>query len=337
MGTATLPVDARTRAAVIEGLLAKLQAYYIFPAVAQEVEEAIRRRLSNGEYDGIATAAALCDTLTAHLQEVGHDKHLRLFHRVEPRPLRGDTEDGQPSPEELEEVRQLGLLRNFGFQKVERLPGNVGYLDLRGFYPPEVAGETAVAAMGLLANTGALIVDLRQNGGGSPAMVALLCSFLFEARPIHLNDLYWRADDSTHQWWTLPYLPGKRYRDKPVYVLTSGDTFSGAEEFTYNLKTLERATIIGEVTGGGAHPGARYQIDEHFTVNIPTGRAINPITGTNWEGTGVIPDVDVPRERALQVAQIAALKQIIAGAGDNPTGPFKALTEEARAALRELS
>ena len=332
----TPAVDARTRAAGIEGLLSKLQAYYVFPAVAQELAEAIRRRASNGEYDNLATAAALCDALTAHLQEVSHDKHLRLVHSVEPRPLRERNDDGEPSPEEREEDRQRGLLHNFGFRRVERLPGNVGYLDLRRFYPAELAGETTVAAMGLLANTSALIIDLRQNGGGAPSGVALLSSYLFEAEPVHLNDLYWRADDSIHQWWTYPYLPGQRYRDKPVYVLTSGNTFSRAEELTYNLKNLGRATVIAEVTRGGAHPGGRYCIDQHFAVYIPTGRAISPITSTNWEGTWVIPDIDVPQEQALKRAQIAALRRVIERAGEDPAGPLKALVEEARTALREL-
>ena len=153
---------------------------------------------------------------------------------------------------------------NFGFEKVERLKGNVGYIDLRGFTPAEFSAETIVAAMNFVANTDALIFDLRQNGGGDPATVALLSSYLFGPEPVHLNSLYWREGDTTHQWWTLPFVPGKRYAGKDVYVLTSKRTFSAAEEFTYNLKNLKRATIIGETTGGGAHPGGPRRINEHF-------------------------------------------------------------------------
>ena len=179
------------------------------------------------------------------------------------------------------------------------------------FHPTDFgAGETATAAMSFVANTDALIIDLRENGGGSPDMVALVCSYLFGAHPVHLNDLYFRPENSTHQWWTLPYVPGQRYENKPVYVLTSKRTFSAAEEFTYNLKSLKRATIVGETTGGGAHPGGPRRINEHFTMFLPSGRAINPVTKTNWEGTGVAPDVSVSAEKALNTAYLAALKTI---------------------------
>jgi branched-chain amino acid transport system substrate-binding protein len=325
-------LEESTRAEVIEGVLSKLHAYYVFPEVAQAMEEAIRRRGSLGEYDTITSGPQLARLLTAHLQEVSHDQHLHVVYFAEPQPVR---EAGEPSPEEREEFRQFCALHNFGFEKVERLAGNIGYLEVRGFFPPEVASETAIAAMNFLANASALIIDLRQNGGGHPAMVALLSSYLF-TQPTHLNDLYWREGDRTEQYWTLPYVPGRRDQTRPVYILTSAQTFSGAEEFCYNLKNLKRATLIGETTGGGAHPGGGYPVTEHFGVGIPTGRAINPITGTNWEGTGVIPDVEVPPEEAFKVAHIAALKKVLSSAGENVTGPLQAVVEEARATLAEL-
>ena len=143
-------------------------------------------------------------------------------------------------------------------------------------------------------------------------MVALISSYLFGAEPVHLNDLYWREGDSTHQWWTLPYVPGKRYGDKrPVFLLTAKRTFSAAEEFTYNLKNLKRATIVGETTGGGAHPGGGRRVNAHFMVWVPSGRAINPYSKTNWEGTGVKPDIDVPADQALKVAHIEAMKKVL--------------------------
>jgi C-terminal processing protease CtpA/Prc len=147
-------------------------------------------------------------------------------------------------------------------------------------------------------------------------MVALLCSYLFNGEPVHLNDLYWRAENRTHQWWTLPFVPGKRYLDKDVYILTSKRTFSAAEEFTYNLKNLKRAIVVGETTGGGAHPGEFYRLNEHFGMFLPTGRAINPITKTNWEGTGVTPDIAVTTDEALKTAQLIATKKIIAQTTD---------------------
>lgn len=305
-----LTIDSATRSIVIEAALKKLNDNYVFPETAKKMEQAVRERIGRKEYDQITSAKALATALQNHLQEVSHDKHLRVIYSAEPLPPEGNHRE--PSPEEM--AKQLEFLRtvNFGFEKVERLPGNVGYLDLRGFMPAQFGAETVVAAMNFLANTDALIIDLRRNGGGEPAMVALISSYLFEGEPVHLNDLYFRPDDSTRQWWTLAYVPGKRFgAKKPLYVLTSKRTFSAAEEFTYNLQNLKRATIVGETTGGGAHPGGPRRINEHFAIWVPSGRAINPISKTNWEGTGVKPDVDVPADQALKVAHIAAMNKVL--------------------------
>jgi C-terminal processing protease CtpA/Prc len=198
---------------------------------------------------------------------------------------------------------------NHGFAKVERLPGNIGYLEFLNFMDEELGADTVAAAMNFINGTDALIIDMRKNGGGNPAMVALVCSYLFGPEPVHLNDLYWREGNRTDEFWTKKEVAGKRYLNKDVYVLTSKRTFSGAEEFSYNLKNLKRATIIGETTGGGAHPGGGFRISEHFGMFVPTGRAISPITKTNWEGTGVTPDISVPADQALHVARITALKK----------------------------
>lgn len=328
-----LPLDAATRAAAIAGVLDAVAAHYVFPDAAERMAEAVRARLAAGEYDGLTSTRAFCEALTAHLQAVCGDRHLRVVFDAEPRPPRG----GEPAPEEREEARRLGALRNYGFARVERLPGNVGYLDLRAFASPEDAGETAVAAMALLAHTAALVVDLRQNGGGHPGTIALLTTYLVGPEPVHLNDIHWRGGDRLQQWWTLPYVPGRRYGDKPVYVLTSGFTFSAAEEFAYNLKQLGRATLVGEVTRGGAHPGnRRFQITEHVVVGIPTARSVNPLSGTNWEGVGVEPDIAVPRGDALRVAHAAALRAVLARLGPDQSRPARELAREARAALAEL-
>jgi C-terminal processing protease CtpA/Prc len=209
-------------------------------------------------------------------------------------------------------------MSNYGFKEVKLLDGNIGYLDLRGFSDARFGGETAVAAMNFLSNASALIIDLRNNGGGSPSMIQLITSYLYGPQAVHLNTFYSRPSNEYSQTWTLPHVSGKRRPDMDVYVLTSGKTFSAAEEFTYNLKNLKRATIIGETTGGGAHPGGTRVATERFTVWVPTGRAINPITQTNWEGTGVEPDIKVKAADALQVAQVKALEKLVAkssGAG----------------------
>ena len=182
---------------------------------------------------------------------------------------------------------------------------------MRGFSDVEYGGETAVAAMNFLSNADAIIIDLRNNGGGSPAMIQLISSYLFDSNPVHLNNFYWRPTDSNSQTWTLPHVSGTRSPDTPLYILTSSGTFSAAEEFSYNLKNLERATLIGETTGGGAHPGGSLIATERFMVWVPTGRAINPITNTNWEGSGVIPHIKTSAREALDKAYTIALEQLI--------------------------
>ena len=307
------PVDAATVERVIKGISTALQADYVFLETAKKMSTDLKTRLENKEYDTVASSKEFAKLLTEQLQAISKDKHLRVMYVSEP-PPGSSRNGGRPSEAEQmkmrERMRARAASNNFGFEKVERLEGNVGYIDLRGFMPAEIGGETAAAAMNFVTNTDALIIDVRQNGGGAPSMVAFLCSYLFGPEPVHINDLYFRAENSTHQWWTLPYLPGKRYEGKPVYVLTSKRTFSAAEEFTYNLKTQKRATIVGETTGGGANPGGSRPVAEHFIIFVPSGRAINPITKTNWEGTGVTPDLPVAAELALKTAHLAALKKI---------------------------
>jgi C-terminal processing protease CtpA/Prc len=224
----------------------------------------------------------------------------------------GDTLTDEGKKRELEERRR----DNFCFKEIKLLEGNIGYLDFRCFSEATEAGPTAIAALNFLAYTDAIIFDLRQNGGGSPSMIQLISSYLFR-EPTHLNSFYVRESDSINQFWTQAYVEGPRLSDVDVYVLTSSYTFSGAEEFTYNLKNLKRGTIIGETTGGGAHP-TDIKIFHHLNVgmSLPFGRAINPISGTNWEGTGITPDIEVPQEKALDVAHLKALEKLLEKAKD---------------------
>jgi C-terminal processing protease CtpA/Prc len=206
--------------------------------------------------------------------------------------------------------------RNFGVERVELLPGNIGYLDLRNFAPAKAAGDTIGAAMAMLQHTDALIIDLRKNGGGESSGVALLASYLLDERT-HISDYYDRATGTTEQSWSVDHLAGPRYgADRPVYILTSGRTFSAAEEFSYDMKAMKRATIVGETSGGGAHPGDVYRLSEHFQMFIPTGRSINPITKADWDGVGVAPDIGVSRDRALPAAESSVLKKLIAAMQD---------------------
>lgn len=303
-------IDAATRSQIIESISKRLKEAYVFPEVAKKMETSLRERTARNNYDQITSARTFAETLTKDLQAVSNDKHLRVRYSHEPIPVR-PTGPREPTAEEREEERREMNWMNHGFNKVERLRGNIGYIEFRGFFDPELGAETVAAAMNFVSSTDALIIDLRSNGGGSPEMVALVCSYLFGAEPVHLNDLYWREGNRTDEFWTRKEVAGKRYLNKDVYVLTSKRTFSGAEEFTYNLKNLKRATIIGETTGGGAHPGGGFRINEHFSMFVPTGRAISPITKTNWEGTGVKPDVEVPADQALLVARLAAMKKSV--------------------------
>lgn len=302
-------IDAATKTQIVDGVLKRLNDSYIFPETAKKMETAIRERAEKKEYDQITGARQFAAKLTEDLQAVSKDKHLRVSFSQVAIPVR--AEKNEPTAEEKENFKRFAGRVNHGFERVERLPGNVGYIDLRGFMNPEFGAETVSAAMNFVANTDALIFDLRQNGGGSPEMVALISSYLFGDKPIHLNSFFRREGNKTEEFWTKPAsVIGKRFEGKDIYVLTSNRTFSAGEEFTYNLKNLKRATIIGETTGGGAHPGGMYRISENFGMFVPTGRAINPISKTNWEGTGVEPDVKVPKEQALKTAHLTALTKI---------------------------
>ena len=316
-GQTDLTIDAAARTEVIEGVIKRLNDFYVFPEVAKQMETAIRQRMQNKEYDQITSAALLAQTLTSHLRAVSHDKHLEVNYSYQPVPLNDGR--SEPTPEQLERMRRFAASVNYGFEKIDRLEGNIGYLRIDGFMPADVGGETAIAAMNFLANTDALIIDMRYStNGGDPTMSVLLSSYLFD-KPVHLGDGYWREGNRTEQSWTMPYVPGKRYIGKDVYFLTSKDTISAGEGFVYDLQNLKRVTVIGEITAGAANPGFEYRISEHFFMFVPMGRAINPITKTNWEGKGVKPDIEVPAEQALRTAHLMALKKLLASATDERT------------------
>jgi hypothetical protein len=322
-----MTIDAATRSAVINELFKRLNDAYIFPEIAKKMEADIRSRQKNNEYDSITSARAFAAKVTEDLQSVSHDGHLRVRFSpdVIPIPIRSGGPHEPTEAEKADEARNAKFL-NSGFERVERMGGNIGYIKLNNFFDPEFGGDTATAAMNFVANTDSLIFDVRDNGGGTPAMVRFICSYLFGDKPVHLNDLYWRKLDKTEEFWTTPTVAGKKFLDKDVYILTSKRTFSGAEEFSYDLKNLKRATIVGETTGGGAHPGGFERLGEHFGAFIPAGRAISPVTKTDWEGTGVEPDVKVPRDQALKTAYLLALNKAV----------DKAKDEQLKAVIRNL-
>lgn len=301
-------IGAAERRTVIDGIIDGLKQNYVFPDSVVLMERALREHQRKGGYEGITSAVAFADSLTAHLQAASHDRHIRVRYSVEPLPLLAAPD--APDPARRERQRTFGRQVNFGFERVERLAGNVGYLEIRSFgFDPEDIADVVAAAFTFLGSTDALIIDVRRNGGGSPFMVAHVASYLFGPEPVLLNSLYWRPRNRTDDFYTRRDLSGTRYGPgKPVYVLTSRNTFSGAEEFAYDLQTQKRATIVGDTTGGGAHPGRVQRVTEHFGVFVPTGRAINPITKTDWERVGVRPDMPVAADQALRTAHLAALR-----------------------------
>jgi C-terminal processing protease CtpA/Prc len=296
---------------VVDSIGSKLNANYVFPKIAANMVSSIESKLGSGDYNSILDPQEFATTLTADLQAISNDKHLRVNFAPDQIADQQQTVTAEDSIAFLNRYVNRMKRNNFGFKEVKIMAGNIGYLDLRSFSNVEYAGETAVSAMNFLSNTDAIIIDLRNNGGGSPAMIQLITSYLFGSEPVHLNNFYWRPSNSNSQTWTLPHVSGTRSPDTPVYILTSGGTFSAAEEFSYNLKNLERATIVGETTGGGAHPGGSIVATDRFMIWVPTGRAINPITNINWEGTGVSPHIEVPAGEALDVAHMKALETLM--------------------------
>ena len=281
-------LDAAAKKRIIETAIGKLDSNYVFPDIAAKMAEAVRGRLAKGEYDSVNDGAAFAQLLTQHFREISNDRHLRVNY--------GAQLGGGPPRQQA-----TGDAASCGFVTSEVQPGNIGYLKFNFFASVTTCGSAASEALVKLADTDALIIDLRDNGGGQPEMVAYVSSYLFDKRT-HLNDIWERRINHTEEFWTRD-VPGRKFGGtKPVYVLTARRTFSGAEEFSYNLKSLKRATIVGETTGGGAHPTRPFRIDQQFSIGVPFARAINPITKTNWEGVGVVPDIRIGASDALETA-----------------------------------
>jgi retinol-binding protein 3 len=294
-------VQKSERDSVVETLAAKLSAGYVLPEAVGRITQALRSANSAGEYDGKAPQE-FADAVGRTLRNASHDKHFAVFYQPAPVSIVGAT----PSVEQRERL-------NFGFGKLERLRGNVGYLEVVNFSNlRQQSAETASALLSTLANFDAIIVDLRRNSGGHGPMMAFIATYFFDPTPVHLTDIYWRDSNETNQFWTMAFVPGRRSARQPLYILTSASTFSGAEDFCYSLQNLKRAVVVGETTGGGAHSSRGPQrLTPSFTAIIPVGRSISPITKTNWEGTGVTPDIKTSADASLSVAHLHAVRSLM--------------------------
>lgn len=332
-GFQDIDLDQANRTQVLEAIVEALNRY-AFPEAAATAQADIHRRLEQGGYSDIGGGHQFAETLTTQLQALTDDRSVRVYFSLTPLPdLSADT---PPTPGELAYQQQQSQRRNFDINQVERLPGNLGFLQLYGFEPPEFAGETLAAAMVFLAHTEGLIIDLRHNRGGSPGMVALLCSYLLPAYPaIHLSDARWPAEQRTQQNWTVPYVGGPRYLDRPVYLLIGPETATAAEEFAYTLKQLDRATLIGETTAGKANPGTGQRLSDHFWMFLPTGQVLNPVTGENWEGSGILPDFKVPEELALKTAHYMGLTHL-SRQSQSPNPELRAALETVKKQLDQM-
>ena len=301
-------IDAAMQKEIIDSISATLNRVYVFPEVAKKMESFARQQYNDNAYKEMTSLTAFANQLSQDMFSVCNDQHFGIRYLSDEDMPRTP---GTPTPEELEAANKRLQYNNYNWDKVERLPGNIGYVKFDGFTDAPLAAPTTIAAMNFLAYCDAIIFDLRENGGGSPSLIQLISSYFFD-EPTHLNSFYIRETDSITQFWTQASVTGPRMSNCEIYVLTSNYTFSGAEEFSYNMRNLERGTIVGEVTGGGAHPvNPHYFPNLNIGVRIPFGRAINPISGTNWEGVGVKPHIEVPAIQALDVAYTEALKKVL--------------------------
>jgi retinol-binding protein 3 len=297
------PVDAAARGAVIETLATRIESGYVVPEVGQLAARELRKAAVGGSYDTYATARAFAEKVTLDLRSVSKDRHLALYFDPAPKPA-----PGAPAPQLLTRERF-----NYGFNKLESLPGNVGYLEIGSFANlDERSKETASTFLSALSNFDSIILDLRRNGGGNTPMAAYVASYFLGPKPVRLSTIYWRDENRTIDVMTSEVVTGRRSLDRDLFLLVGPSTFSAAEDFSYSLQQLKRATLVGETTGGGAHMGKGLQrLSPLFTAFIPIGQSINPITNSNWEGMGVAPDVKVPADKALQEAHRLAIIKLL--------------------------
>ena len=306
-------LSKREIAFTIDSINRKLNSNYVFPEVAIKMKDIINTNLKNGKYNSLTNPSELAGQLTNDLREVSKDKHLMVVYNPAIIARENALTDEDRANEEADWHKELTnhLKRdNYGFKEVKILDGNIGYLDLREFVDPKYGSETLATSMDFLKNTNAIIIDLRQNDGGHPDMVQLLASYFFSSQPIHLANHFNRPKNELTESWTLTNVTGARKPDAALYILTSSRTFSAAEAFSYELQQLKRVTIVGEKTAGGAHLTGSVIATDKFYIRIPQGRTTSPITNSNWEGIGVIPNIEVSADDALTTALNKALEEI---------------------------
>lgn len=313
-------VDAQMRMRLVENIIRELRARYIAPEKIKEIETYLRTKLKSGGYNKIENAGQLASALTQDLRSAGKDLHLLVAYDpalerallAAPQTPSYDLQELPPSVERLTELRQA----NYDFRQVEIMRGNVGYLELRSFVDLNYSKETAVAAMNFLANTDAVIIDLRKNPGGFINLEIFLASYFYGADPVELLSRYHREGDVTIKDWTWREVPGKRNPHIDLYILTSGETGSAGEGFSFIMQQRKRAKIIGEKTSGAGYGNKETPVGDGFVFFVSVYRQFDSRTGRGWQEVGVEPDTVVPAERALSVAHFEAIKNLAAKATD---------------------
>ncbi len=317
-------MTTKMKAAVVESLDNAISTNYYFTDRIDRITSTYKKHLGSGDYKDITNPNEFAERLTMDFQEMNKDLHFHVTYNGSDgnkifMPSCNPSAKSSCNINDIEQERK----NNFGFKKVEILPGNVGYIKLDHFSVLNEAYQTAASAMDFVSNTNALIFDLRNNNGGSAALVQYLSTYLFdEAKPtILLNSVDMRGNKIPIQTWTLTHTPGKRMADIPIYILTSKLTGSAPEAFAFSMKTLQRATIVGETTAGAAHPVTFADLGNGFFATIPIGKISNPLTGTDWESSGVEPDVSVESKLALDTAYKMTLDSLALQTTD-PTAKF---------------
>lgn len=316
---APAPLTANERRQVTELLGQELRKHWVIPEVGKKLEATLLGKLRAGAYDAFPDPAAFATAITKDVVALTQDRHFHLFFAPERAKAERAAPDSAAATAARDQERKEDQEFNFGFQEVRILDGNVGYIRLDGFSALADAADTASAAMAMVRHTDALILDLRRNHGGYTDTLQFLASYSFDGDPTLLFTEHARegATEVLTQYSTLPYLPGVRRATRPLYILTSAYSFSAAEALPYFLQHRKKATVVGEVTGGGAHIWTGYPVGERFYAHIPTSRSLDPITNTDWEGVGVKPDIEVPASQALTTAHLKALEGLAASTKDN--------------------
>ena len=309
-----MTIDAAARRDVIAAICDNMERHYVLPDQARRLSGELKARAARGDFDRVTSAGKFADTMTETLQAVLKDRHLEVRYFADP--VAPDAGGEQSTPAEVQAERVEHARFNHGVAEFRRLRGNIGYLDLHAFGRPDATAPRYAAVMALMKDTAAMVIDLRHTEGGDPDSVMLLASYLFDQRT-HLNDIWMREDNATTERWTDPQVAGPHYgQSRPLVLLVGPDTFSAGEDFAYALKNAGRATLVGATTGGGAHPGQPRRLTDHFMMNVPSGRSISPVTHTDWEGTGVTPDVRIDPDKALDRAQVLLLEKLVAAEKD---------------------